>query len=422
MLTTEMGGKTGCNYLGHVRRQVLKPDLLFLSRRNCCVAVFFVILAGLSGNQPGHAQSLDKELESLLGGRCEGLKVEGLPAPGGELDTLCEGGTGGSGVGNSAGGGSSTPQGAPGIVQERLKTARGEEDVDATGASTEFAPGLSLFFSGEYESLDRDVTDFENGYDSDIGRLTAGADYQVTDTFLAGLAVTYDKHDGDFTGGGDFNNDSYGFTAFASFTPLRDLFVQATAGYAAKNYDRTRIASFTNDNGSVKGPAQGEYDGDEFSAGIMAGYDYTIGSFTIGPRLGLDVINTDFDSYTETGSTGIELVFDDADETSLQSRLGITGSMAFSTSFGVLIPQFSGDWVYEFEDDQRTESFSFAQDINKVSFQYQDEEPDREFFELAAGVSAILPNGWMPYAQFRTIVGHEFLDSYVGTLGIRIEL
>jgi hypothetical protein len=34
--------------------------------------------------------------------------------------------------------------------------------------------------SGEYESLGRHVTTFEDGYDSKIWRLTAGADTQIT--------------------------------------------------------------------------------------------------------------------------------------------------------------------------------------------------------------------------------------------------
>ena len=413
------GMETESFFPGHGKQKTLNSRVSFRSRLSRCAAMCCIVTAGIAFVQPAGARSLDGELTFLLENGCAELgNAGGSPASRGELAALC---SGGGGPGTSTGGGAGITQATPGVVQERLLAARGEEEVSETGTATELMPGFSAFFSGEYESLDRDVTNFEDGFDSDITRFTAGADFQFTDKILAGLALTYSNHEGDFTGGGDFDNDSYGFTVFASFLPLEQVFVQATAGYAAKDYDRTRIAFFEMGATAGPGPAKGDYDGDEFSAGIQAGYDYTIGNITIGPRLGFDVVNTDFDSYSETGSTGLELVFHEADQTSLQSRLGVTGTVALSTSFGVVLPQISVNWVHEFDDDQRTEDFSFVQDTNAISFQYQDEEPDRDFFELAVGVASVLPNGWMPFVEFRALVGHDYLDSYAGSLGFRVE-
>ncbi len=372
--------------------------------------VFFVAI-GMAFVQPVNARSLDAEIESLLStittANCDRLKAAG--------------GTGGS---------SSAAQTAPGIIQERFEAARGEEDESKAGTVTELAPGLNLFFSAEYESLDRDVTTFEEGYESDILSFTGGADYQFTNQFMAGLAFTYSNHDGDFDGGGDFDNDSYGFTAFASFDPNNQFFLQVVAGYAFKEYDRTRQASFVIDpigigGGkpvSFGGSVTADYDGSAISAGILAGYDHQINTITIGPRLGIDVTYNEFDDYAEDGDTGLELFFDDADETSFQSRLGVEGSMVMSTGFGVLIPQVNVDWVHEFADNQRSETFSFVDDSASVAFHYEDEAPDRNFAEVSVGVSAVLPNGVITFARFRTILGHEFLDSYAGSLGIRVEL
>lgn len=379
------------------------------------VIVFFIL--SLAFVQPAGARSLDDEIKFLLQNGCANL----TGTPTGALAVVC----GAGGAGTSAGGGASTPQTAPSIVQERLQAAKGEKTETAEAeaeAVSELAPGINVFFSAEYEALDRDVTAFEDGYDSDIVRLTGGVDHQFTEKTIAGLAISYYNHDGDFDSGGDFDNDSYGLTAFASFLPLEQTFVQATVGYAFKKYDRTRMAFFNMGGTTTRGPAQGDYDAKEYSAGILAGYDHAMGNVTIGPRVGLDWIYNDFDGYSESGTTGLELVFYDADETSLQGRLGVTGSMAVNTNFGVVSPQVNVDWVHEFKDDQRTESFSFVDDSSRIVFQYQDEKPDRNFFEVAVGVSAVLPNGWLPYAQFRTIVGHDYLDSYVGAVGFRKEL
>ena len=382
-----------------------------------------VMLGGLllSSGAAG-AASLNQQLEFLLDNGCE--QLISAVGQGNLTGTLLEkcGSAGGIG-GTSTGGAAGATQSAPGVVQERLLTARGEEG-EMTENVSELMPGLSVFLSGGYESQDKDLTFFEDGYDSDIKRFTVGGDYQFTDKVMAGMAFNYSNHDGDFDGGGDFDNDSYGVTLFASILPVDQVFVQLTAGYAAKEYDRTRIASFewvNGNNPAGPGPENGNYDGDEYSFGILSGYDFTYGNLSIGPRLGLDYIRTEFDGYSETGTTGLGLVFDDADETSLQSRLGLTSSVAVNTGFGVLLPQAGVNWVHEFEDDQRSESFSFVDVDSDVRFQYENEDPDRDFFEFSLGVSAVLPHGWLPYVQFRAIAGHDYLDSYVGTFGLRKE-
>ena len=382
----------------------------------------FVLLVLLFFIQPAEAEPLDLVIENLIDNNCTILQgAGGTPEPGGELDNVCAA-TGGSGN-TSTGGGAGTPTTAPSILQKRME-GQGKDQAEAMGTDTvsELVPGWSVFLSAEAESLDRDVTLFEDGYDSSIWRLTLGTDYQLTEKSIVGLALTTTRQDGNFTGGGDFETGSYGFIAFASYSPSENGFVQLSIGYSLKDYDRTRDVSVVSGGVTVEdGSVTADFDGSELSTGILIGYDYTVGRLTIGPRIGLDWVYTEIDGYTEQGSTGLELVFDDADETSFQSRVGFTGSMAFSTGFGVLIPQFSADWVHEFADDQRDLVFSFKGDTSSVDFSYEDEEPDSNFFELALGLSAVLPNGWLPFIQARAIVGHDFLDSYSGSLGIRKE-
>ncbi len=394
---------------------------------NLTIGLWLILGAALTSTT--NAQSLDDAIADLLDNRDSDVcfKLESAGALlGGALGAFCSQSGGGDPV--SSGGAAGAPQTAPGIVQERLQAARGDqEQASQAGNSTvsELGAGWSLFVSAEYENLDRDVTTFEDGYDSDIGRFTVGSDYRLSSAVTTGLALTYATHEGDFDGGGDFENDSYGLTLFASYLPSDKMFLQGTMGYASKSFDRTRLVSASlTDTANPLGPGSvnGDYDGSEFSTGLLWGYDHTTGNLTIGPRLGLGWIYTQFDDYTETGDTGLELVFDDTDETSLQSRLGLAASIALGTGFGVLIPQVSADWVHEFANDQRTEAFSFADDAAGIAFAYQDEDPDRDFFEYAVGLSAVLPNGWLPYAQFRAIAGHEYLDSYVGVVGLRIEL
>lgn len=402
-----------------------KTPSAFSPGRIIIAATVFFLTTAIASVPPLMAQPLDRVIENLLDddgvlGLCSNLIGAGASLSG-ELATFCSAST--SGTPTSTGGGSSTPSTAPGIVQERMAPSKEDQDEAKTSTVSELSPGWSVFLSADGELLDRDVTTFEDGYDSSIWRATIGTDYQFAGNGIMGIALTTSSHEGDFESGGNFETDSYGFIAFGSFSPSENAFVQVMAGYSWKNYDRTRSStvSFT-DNTVISGSAKGEYDGQELSTGILFGYDLSFDGWTIGPRIGLDWIFNQFDEYTEQGNSGLELVFYESDETSFQSRVGFASSLAVNTGFGVLLPQFSADWVHEFADEQRNLAFSFADDDARVKFTFEDEEPDTDFFELAFGISAILPNGWLPYLQVRALVEHDFLDNYSGSIGLRKEL
>jgi len=322
----------------------------------------------------------------------------------------------------------------PPVTAEKPKAAPEEKPLSAEPQQL-YQRNVGLWGGGEYEDLDRDRTTFEDGYDSDIWRVTIGADYQFTDRIMAGLAFDYYRHDGDFDGGGGFTNDSYGLLAYSTFFPMDQVFIQVVAGYSYKDNERKRIASWEQDGILVTGGSiDGDYNGNEYRLGALAGYDLPVNNITISPRVGLDWRRTEFDSFKEKGrqtrgelvvdvpvegSTGLELRFDDDDQTSLQSRIGVQTSMALRTRFGMVVPQASFDWMHEFDNDQRNVTVSFAEDLRAKQFTYETDNPDRDWFEINAGVVTALPIGLQVFCNYRTIVGHSFLDSHAGMIGLR---
>lgn len=156
----------------------------------------------------------------------------------------------------------------------------------------------------------------------------------------------------------------------------------------------------------------------------MTGYDYPIGRFTIGPRMGMNYSNTKIGDYGETGSTGVELKYGDQWINSVQSVLGVQGSAALSTGLGVLVPQFNADYIHEFANSQRFINVQFTQDLNPTPtrFRFQNDVPVRNYFNLGTGLMMVLPNGWQPFVNFRAMVGNEQFNNYAGMFGLRIEL
>jgi uncharacterized protein YhjY with autotransporter beta-barrel domain len=426
------------------------------------------------------AQVLNQKVNDLLAGNCAGLGVSGTdPGFGANLNALCKfPPTAGA---SSTGGGAASVQGSAASILNRVVLQRLYETDEEEGqehirsSSMKFNPfgsllsgfgrtssvssplyaattavggstatftnssqsrwhGLGFFGSGLVESLNRDVTTFQDGYKSNILGITAGADYRFSKRLVAGLALSYSNTDGDFRNGGNFSTNSYGGTLFAAYLPTDRTFMQVTGGYTRNNYLVSRLASADTSSQSpdpsspggtsVQGLASSNSNGNVFNLGLMTGYDHPIGRFTIGPRAGVTYSNTKIGSYGENGSTGVELKYDDQWINSLQSVLGIQGSAAFSTGLGVLVPQFNADYIHEFANSQRFINVQFAQDFRATptKFTFQNDVPVRNYFYLGTGLLMVLPNGWQPFVNFRAMVGNEQFNNYAGMFGLRIEL
>lgn len=428
------------------------------------------------------AQTLDQQVEQLLANRCSGLGIgiNNLAQFGQNLLVACGlrgGGAGSSVVPSSAGGGAASVQGSAAsilnrVLRERLdQIDKDENTVSTRSSSTKVNPfgmllsgfggvasvsspsyaatsgggssdvvfatnsqsrwnGLGFFASGLVESLNRDITTFQDGYKSTIFGFTGGADYRFSKKLVSGLAFSYSNTGGDFRSGGNFSTNSYGGLLFASYLPTDRTFVQVTGGYTRNNYLVARAvnASLTNAGGATlvdkNGLASSNSNGNVFSLGLLTGYDHPIGRFTIGPRAGITYSNTKIGAYEETGTTGVELKYDAQWIHSLQSVVGIQASAAFSTLLGVLVPQFNADYIHEFANSQRLITVQFAEDFrdNPTKFRFKNEVPVRNYFNLGTGLVMVLPNGWQSFMNFRAMVGNEQFNNYAGTFGLRIAL
>ncbi len=437
-------------------------------------------LAQFCQSGQGLAQTLDQQVVQLLANNCAGLSGDsGNYGP--ELAALCA--IPGTVATGSSGGGSASVQGSAASILNRVlfqrmyetdeedgqtharsssmrlnpfssllsgfglgpsvssplyasTTADGGSAATFTSGSQRRWNGLGFFASGLAESLNRDNTTFQNGYKSTILGITAGADYRFSKKLVAGLALNYSNTDGDFrSGGGNFSTNSYGGTLFTSYLPTDKTFVQVTGGYTRNNYLVARAANATvirapgDGDTIISGPASSNSNGNVFTLGLLTGYDHPIGRFTFGPRVGVNYSNTKIGDHGETGSTGVELKYDEQWINSLQSVLGVQGSAAFSTGLGVLVPQFNADFIHEFANSQRFINVQFAQDFgtpgfpgSPTKFRFQNDVPVRNYFNLGTGLLMVLPNGWQPFVNFRAMVGNTQFDNYAGMFGLRIEL
>ncbi|MFN9926628.1 MAG: hypothetical protein ACK53I_06790, partial [Phenylobacterium sp.] len=74
-----------------------------------------------------------------------------------------------------------------------------------------------------------------------------------------------------------------------------------------------------------------------------------------------------------------------------------------------------------FKDDPRTITTSLALAPNGGVFQVRTDAPDRNAWNLGAGVLVILPNGWMPYLDVEVLEGYSDLRRERISAGLRVE-
>ncbi len=368
------------------------------------------------------ATTLDQAIANQLDLQCQNLTGGGaVPGLGPNLTALCNDIP--SGPGGSAGGGTGSAQSLGATVENR-RLDRLEGESTGNQATINLPSGLGLFVSGNFEALNRDRTTFGDGFDSTVLGATVGADYRFNNMFLAGGAFNYTNRDGDFDGGGNFDTDSYGFLAYGSVMPIPAMFVDVSLGYSRHNYDVKRQVQYVTLGGTpFGGNARSDSDGNEFQIQALTGYDHIIGNITVGPRVGVNYSRNSIGDYKESGGGGIGLEFDDQTVKSLQTTIGLQGTMAINTSYGVWVPQATADYIHEFENDQRSIDVQFIEDnrANPTKFSFNNDKPDRNFFTLGMGTVLVLPNGIQPFVNFKALVGHSQFDNYAGTIGVRIE-
>jgi len=375
------------------------------------------------------AQGLNDVIMRILtsgGGTCSELGTS-TNTRGSLHDRLCPGiptSSPGSGVG-----GTPTLDSQLGQSQEQRRQADrlAERRNGQGGAADQPGTGFGLFVNGDYQFLNKDNTRFETGFEQHTAGTTVGADYSFRGRAVVGAALNYAHEFGDFAGAsGGFDNDAFGLTLYGTVVPVKNLFVDGFIGYTRKEYSIDRRMDFALPTSapptvfSTKGLAEGKTHSDEFNVGTVIGYDFVIKNVTVGPRVGVNYLDRRIAGYQENGDTGLELIYDNQNISSLTTTAGLFASVAINTKWGVLVPQATGEYVHEFLNDQRTVGFQFVDTINRQRFRFQTDEPDRNFFNLGIGAVFVLPGGMSAFVNVRELVGYSTRRATNVTAGLRL--
>jgi outer membrane autotransporter protein len=294
-------------------------------------------------------------------------------------------------------------------------------------------PRFGVFLNGTLGFTDKDATTREAGFDSTSVTVTGGVDYRFTPSLIVGLSLGYTSVDTDLSAsGGSLDSDAFSVSLYGTYYVSTAFYVDATVTGGWTSLDSRRAIQYAIPavNGgvtTVDQTATGETDGNFYSLGASAGYDFTVKGFILTPLGRVFYTRTETDGYRETipGSDpgfGLPLDVASQDLDSLVTILGAQVLYPFVTRHAVLVPLVRFEWAHEFLNERRPISSQFEEDPTpneRKTIQYDTDSPDRDFFNLAFGLSATFRGGISAFALYETVLGLRDVTSHRVTAGIR---
>lgn len=331
-------------------------------------------------------------------------------------------------------------RGALGRAQDAEQRAGGGVAPD-TGPRVEIGRfSVLVDFGHTWEDSDKTQDlDRERGFDADINNLNLGIDYRLSDTSFVGLLLSYEDGELDFDReaegrnftpaktAGSIDSESFGVSAFASFGLGSSAYLDLSIGYLAGENDYERRSVFQESNRVVpqtNSVTSGSADTEERWASANVGWQHSRDAWSFGVYAGVTYTDSDIDGFAErdlTG-TGLGMRFSGVDQQSLVGTLGVRAQRAISTGSGVLLPHLRLEYAREFEDDPVDLRTAYVLDSAGASLELSGDDIDEDFVVAGIGLSAIFPNGWVPFIDFSYWAGYKDLDRMRIQAGLRKEL
>jgi uncharacterized protein YhjY with autotransporter beta-barrel domain len=292
------------------------------------------------------------------------------------------------------------------------------------GAADEPSGRLGGFLNLNYNRGDKATTANEDGFDFRNHGVTAGLDYRFSDSFVAGVALTYGKTDATIASAlGSADSRTNAVSAYGSWYSGK-FYLDGHLSYSRNDYDTVRnivVASQTGIPG-FNTAATGNTKGNQVTAILGAGYDIDRGSWLITPYARVGYLKLKIDAYTESEPNhGLALDVGSQSLKSLQSALGLKIALTSSTAVGVVVPFVSLEWNHEFDNDTRSLTAKYTNDPFNNLFAIPTDTPDRNYYSLSGGLSAQFRNGLSAFASLSTVQGLKDVKNRGLAVGLRKE-
>jgi uncharacterized protein with beta-barrel porin domain len=318
------------------------------------------------------------------------------------LETLVPIVSGGAIIGAVSAGGA-----ALSTVSSRIASLRtGISAGQGLSSGDEIKGDKNFWLQGFGTYVDQNKREEIEGFISTTGGAAYGADKQISNNLLLGLAGSY-AHTNVNTRLSKNSTmvNSYQGMVYGSYEFGNNYFMDAQVGFAYNDYDSKRFITV----GSVERTASADYEGYQILNKIELGRDTNFGSnFEFTPSLELTWTHIEINNYTETGAGTSNLAVNDQDYDILNLTLRGELRRTWELSNGSLTPEIHLGYNYEVIDDKIQTVSSFTGGGN--TFTTTGFDPANNSLLGGLGISFISANDFELKATYDMEVKEDFLS------------
>jgi outer membrane autotransporter protein len=274
--------------------------------------------------------------------------------------------------------------------------------------------GVFVTGTGDFVNVGNDDTN-AHGYDITTGDFTVGADYRLCDHFAIGIDAGYSRSTADLVDDGRVDVDGGKVGAYATVFGKglfgSKFYVDGAVGGGFNSYDTRRT-------GLQDEFVRGSTNGNEFSAMISYGSDWTFGCFNIGTWSTVQYTNVSIDQFTETGSLA-PLIIQDQDENSFRTTTGLHASYDIKAGHFIFRPEVRAAYQHEYCDSAYQVDSQLASGAGGV-FRVRGPNIGRDAALVGAGINMQWNNRLSTYAYYDGVLGRNNYDNNAISGGFRI--
>ncbi len=249
-------------------------------------------------------------------------------------------------------------------------------------------------------------------FDDNSESVVLGADYRFTPHVLIGLTAGYAHTDATLdTSNSSATVDSYSPGLYASYAD-KGWYANLIGRYSHNSYTEDRVI------GVIGQTATGATDGNEGTADLDGGYDFHVGSWTLGPLAGAQYTHLTVNGYTEGESVASLAVAEDQSD-SLRSRLGGSVKYDFRGGGVTFSPHLTASWQHEFLDASRGITSQFTA-FNSGSFVVRTQNPSDDSALVDLGLDADIHHGITIFGDYLLQAGKSNYFGQSVEAGVRV--
>ncbi len=289
----------------------------------------------------------------------------------------------------------------------------------AAGDGTLFGESpLGVFLQTRFTFGNQENTLWDRGFNSDSRAVTLGTDYRFTEHLVTGLAFNYTNQSlGYENSAGHSETDTYMGAVYGSYYLPQDFYIDWVANYGSNEYAFNRQFQYT----GFKGQTQSNPNGEQYSFTLNTGKSFNFQEWSVNPYVRAEYQNLHIAQYQEQGGNGFDMTTAAQNNDSFITSLGAQFSYTASMNWGILIPAIRVEWDHQYLNDNRAIQMRLTEAAAGLgNFVIQTGNPDRDYVNLGASLSATLPNGGSGFVQYETRLGQTAITDHIIEGGVRL--